>query len=98
MVRRVPRLLSSEWPPSTPIRLAVLFMPKAFRMSAGQTSEGSNGKRGRWRRCRRTSLTLTAGGKHEDFGVTLTHPVNHVYLLQRLSDCVFVLGVAGNVS
>lgn len=36
MVRRVPRLLSREWPPSTPIRLAVLFMLKAFMMSVEQ--------------------------------------------------------------
>lgn len=41
--------------------------------------------------------TLAAAGKHEDFWVILAHPVNHVYLLQRLSHGVFVLGVAGNI-
>lgn len=97
MVRRVPRLLSMEWPPSTPIRLAVLFMLKASRMSAehrrdrrgGITSERSG---------ERESLTGAAGGKRKDLWVFLTHPVNHVDLLQRLSDSVFVLGVAVNES
>lgn len=42
-------------------------------------------------------LTLAAGGKHEDLGVLLAHPVNHVDLLQCLSHRVFVLAVAGNV-
>lgn len=43
------------------------------------------------------TLTLAAGGKHEDFWVFLTHPVDHVYLLQSLSDCIFVLRITGNV-
>lgn len=43
------------------------------------------------------SLTLATGGKHEGFWVFLTHPVNHIYLLQCLSDSIFVLGVTGNV-
>lgn len=47
--------------------------------------------------CRSQCLTLATGGKHEDFGVFLTHPVNHVYLLQSLSDSVFVLSVTGDV-
>lgn len=42
--------------------------------------------------------TVAAAGKHEGFWVFLAHPVNHVYLLQRLSHSVFVLGVAGNIS
>lgn len=42
-------------------------------------------------------LTFAAGGKHEDVGVLLAHPVNHVDLLQCLSHRVFVLGVTGNV-
>lgn len=42
-------------------------------------------------------LTLAAGGKHEDVGVFLAHPVNHVDLLQCLSHRVFVLAVTGNV-
>lgn len=49
-------------------------------------------------RMQKKKATFTAGGEHEDFWVCLTHPVDHVDLLQRLSDSVFVLGVAGNVS
>lgn len=47
--------------------------------------------------CRSQCLTLATGGKHEDIRVFLTHPVNHVYLLQRLSDSIFVLSVTGDV-
>lgn len=43
-----------------------------------------------------SSLTLAAGGKREPVRVFVTHPVNHVYLLQGLSYGIFVLGVTGN--
>lgn len=43
------------------------------------------------------NLTLASGGKHERLWVILTHPVNDVYLLQCLSDSIFILGVTGNV-
>lgn len=49
-------------------------------------------------RMQKNKATFTAGGEHEDFWVFLTHPVDHVDLLQRLPDSVFVLGFAGNVS
>lgn len=42
-------------------------------------------------------LTFAASDTHEDLGVFLAHPVNHVDLLQCLSHRVFVLGVTGNV-
>lgn len=42
-------------------------------------------------------LTLATGGKHEGFRVFFTHPVYHIYLLQCLSDSIFVLRLTGNV-
>lgn len=97
MVRRVPRLLSREWPPSTPMRLAVLFMLKAFMMSVEHRGGGGSRTARQAEKMQKNNATVTAGGEHEDFWVFLTHPVDHVYLLQRLSDGVFVLGVAGNI-
>lgn len=43
------------------------------------------------------SLTLATGGKHEGFWIFLAHPVNHIDLLQCLSDCIFVLSLTGNI-
>lgn len=43
------------------------------------------------------NLTLATGGEHEVVWVILAHPVNHIDLLQCLSDGVFVLSVTGNV-
>ena len=43
------------------------------------------------------SLTLAAGGKAKCFWVLLTHPVDHIDLLQCLSHRVFVLSITRDV-
>lgn len=107
----MPRLLSIEWPPSTPIRLAVLLRSNASMISAQKkkkrfsfqlwpelltpSPQKKNIKKNKI--IPHCHLTLAAGGKHEGVWVFLTHPVNHVNLLQCLSHGIFVLRLAGHV-
>lgn len=42
-------------------------------------------------------LTFAADSKMEYFWVFFTHSVDHIYLLQSLSDSIFVLCVTGHI-
>lgn len=98
-MRRVAKLLSMEWPPSTPIRLATFFELKASLISVQEQKVIQGDAVVCWLdesdidEC----LTFTGGGKLEGVWIFWTNPVDHVYLLQSLSDSIFVLRVTGYI-